>query len=118
VELIGELHRAAQENIRVYRSATQRCARIEALCADACEFPFPAVPLVLYLFNPLPESGMRRAIASLEKSLAANPRPVWVLYHNPLLEHVIGERAVFVKLGGARAGATDQYSIYSAGIAG
>ena len=118
VELIGELHRAAQENIRDYRSATQRCARIEAVCADACEFPFPAVPLVVYLFNPLPESGMRRAIASLEKSLAANPRPVWVLYHNPLLAHVIDERAVFVKLGGARAGATDRYSIYSAGTAG
>ena len=110
VELIAELHRAAEENIHAYHSATQRCSQIEAVCTDACEFVFPAEPLVLYLFNPLPESGMRRLIASLEKSLAANPRPLYVLYHNPLLEHVIGEHTVFVRVGG-----TEQYSIYSAG---
>jgi len=112
VELIAELHRAAKENILAYHSATQRCPNIEAVCADACAFPFPAEPLVLYLFNPLPESGMRPLIARLEKSLAENPRPVYLLYHNPLLEHVIGERAVFVRVGG-----TEQYSVYSAGRA-
>ena len=108
VELIAELHRAAEQNIRDYHSASQRCTQIEAVCADAGEFPFSTERLVLYLFNPLPESGMRRLIASLEKSLAANPRPVFVLYHNPLLEHVIGKSAVFVKISG-----TEQYSIYS-----
>ncbi len=110
VELIAELHRAAEENIRAYRSATQRCSRIEAVCADACEFRFPAEPLVIYLFNPLPESGLRRLIASLEKNLATNPRTVYVLYHNPLHEHVIAESPVFARIGG-----TEQYSIYSAG---
>ena len=107
VELIAELHRAAEENIQAYHSATQRCPNIEGVCADACAFSFPDEPLVLYLFNPLPESGLRRLIAGLEKSLAANPRPVYVLYHNPQLEHVVGERAGFVRVGG-----TDQYSIY------
>jgi SAM-dependent methyltransferase len=110
VELIAELHRAAVENIRVYRSSKQQCSQIEAVCMDACEFRFPAEPLVLYLFNPLPESGLRRLVASLEKSLAANPRTVYVLYHNPLHEHVIGESVVFVRIGG-----TEQYSIYSVG---
>ena len=110
VELIAGLHRAAQENIRDYRSPTQRCAQIEAVCADACEFPFPAEPLVLYLFNPLPESGLRRVIVNLESSLNAHPRALYVLYHNPLLGHVIGESAVFVRTGG-----TEQYAIYSAG---
>jgi len=108
VELIAELHRAAEENILAYRSATQRCANIEAVCADACAFLFPAEPLVLYLFNPLPEFGLRRLIAGLEKSLAANPRSVYLLYHNPLLERVLGESAVFARVGG-----TEQYSIYS-----
>jgi SAM-dependent methyltransferase len=108
VELIAELHRAAEENIRVYNSATQRCSQIEAVCGDACEFAFPADPLMIYLFNPLPEAGMRRLIGNLEQSLAENPRIAWVLYHNPLLEHVIRERAGFEKLGG-----TEQYSLYS-----
>jgi SAM-dependent methyltransferase len=109
VELIAELHRAAEENIRAYHSATQSCSKIEAICADACEFVFPETPLVLYLFNPLPGSGLRRVMVNVEKSLTANPRPVYVLYHNPLLEHVIGEHRVFVRVGG-----TGQYSIYYA----
>jgi hypothetical protein len=110
VELIIELHRAAKENIGAYQSPTQRCPNIETICADACAFSFPPAPLVLYLFNPLPESGIRRLIASLERSLTANPRPLYLLYHNPSLEHVIDERAVFVRVGG-----TEQYSIYSVG---
>jgi SAM-dependent methyltransferase len=110
VELIEELHRAAEENKRAYKSATQRCSQIEAVCADACEFPFPSGPLVVYLFNPLPEDGMRLLIANLEKSLAEDPRAAYLLYHNPLLEHVIGERAGFKKVGG-----TEQYSVYTLG---
>jgi SAM-dependent methyltransferase len=108
VELIAELHRAAEENIRAYKSATQRCLQIEAVCADACEFAFPDGPLVVYLFNPLPEAGMKRLIANLEKSLAENPRAVYVLYHNPLLEQLIAERTALKKVGG-----TEQYSIFS-----
>src|SRR6266851_4622393 len=76
VELIAELHRAAQQNIRKYRSPTQRCVQIEALCAEASEFVFPDTPLVLYLFNPLPEAGLRRMIRNLEQSLERSPRPV------------------------------------------
>ncbi|MGA2353373.1 MAG: class I SAM-dependent methyltransferase [Terriglobales bacterium] len=110
VELIAELHRAAEENIRAYKSATQRCSQIEAVCADAREFPFPDESLVLYLFNPLPEAGMRRLLANLEASLAEKSRTVYVLYHNPLLEHVIGERTGFEKVGG-----TEQFSVYCRG---
>jgi len=108
VELIAELHRAAEENIRAYHSATQSCSQIEAICADACEFLLPETPLVLYLFNPLPRSGLRRVIANVEKSVMANPRPLCVLYHNPLLEDLLRENAVFTRIGG-----TQQYSIYS-----
>jgi SAM-dependent methyltransferase len=109
VELIAELHRAAEENIRVYHSATQRCTQIETLLGDAREFEFPEEPLVLYLFNPLPERALSEVLQRLEKSLARVPRPVWIVYHNPLLERVLGERPVFVRVGG-----TEQYSIYSA----
>jgi SAM-dependent methyltransferase len=109
VELIAELHCAAEENIRAYHSATQRCAQIEAVCADACEFELPAEPLVLYFFNPLPERSFSEVLLRLEKSLERVPRAVWIVYHNPLLERVIGERTGFLRVGG-----TGQYSIYRA----
>jgi SAM-dependent methyltransferase len=105
VELLPALHQAAQENLSKYRGESQKCFALESICADATEFAFPAEPTVLYLFNPFPESGLRRVIANLEESLRQNPRAVYVLYHNPLLEHVLS--ATLSKIGG-----THQYSIY------
>jgi SAM-dependent methyltransferase len=107
VELLPALHQAAQENLSKYRSESQKCFALEAICGDATEFPFPAEPIVLYLFNPFPESGLRRAIANLEQSLRDHPRAVYVLYHNPLLEPVLSDSAAFSKIGG-----THQYAIY------
>ena len=68
---------------------------------------FPPEPIVLYLFNPLPEPGLEQVIANLERSLRENPRQVYVLYHNPLLEHVMARCVGLKKLVG-----TQQYSIY------
>jgi predicted RNA methylase len=86
VEILPELHRAAVQNIRDYRSPTQRCTQIESICADAREFELAEEPVVLYLFNPLPAEGLDRVLGNLEKSLRQNPRSVYVLYHNPVLE--------------------------------
>jgi len=108
VELLAELHGAAQENIRAYRSPTQRCTQIEALCADASEFAFPDTPLVLYLFNPLPEPALRRTVQNLEQSLQQSPRPIWIVYHNPAMSSVLAASPALVKSGG-----TEQYSLFN-----
>ena len=108
VELLPSLHAIAHENIQKYKSDSQKCFEIGSVCGDATEFVFPGEPLLLYLFNPLPESGMRRVLASLDRSLAQDPRPVFLVYHNPLLEHTIIECARFKKLVG-----TLQYSLWA-----
>jgi SAM-dependent methyltransferase len=108
VELLPALHRIAVENLGQYKNAAQKCFALEAICADANEFAFPDEPLVVYLFNPLPESGMRRVCANLEQSLSRRPRAVYVLYHNPLLEHVLGEGGVLHKVAG-----TNQWAVFS-----
>ena len=107
VELLPALHQAAQENLSKYRSESQKCFALESICADATEFPLPAEPTVLYLFNPFPEAGLRRVIGNLEQSLREHPRVVYVLYHNPLLEHILEASATLKKVGG-----THQYAIY------
>ena len=86
VEILPALNRAAQQNIRDYKSPSQRCTQIESLCVDAQEFALPDTPLVLYLFNPLPAGALERLLANVQVSLQRKPRPVWVLYHNPLLQ--------------------------------
>lgn len=85
VEILPELHRAAEENIRAYKSATQRCGQIESVCADASEFALPKEPLVLYLFNPLPAQGLGKVLEKLKQSLLLIPRKTFILYQNPVL---------------------------------
>jgi SAM-dependent methyltransferase len=107
VELIPALHQIAQENVRQYKSESQKCFALEAICADATTFSFPEEPLVVFLFNPFGETGMRQMVANLEQSRSARPRPVYVLYHNPLLEHTLSESGALKKIAG-----TQQYSLF------
>jgi hypothetical protein len=109
VELLPELNRIAQENLRKYSSPNQKCFALESLCEDARDFQFPAEPIVLYLFNPLPTAGLATVIANLDQSLRKHPRAVLVLYHNPLHDEIFSARNRF-----ARSGGTHQYSIYEA----
>jgi len=107
VELLPALDQIARENLRRYKSESQQCFSIESFCADATMFSFSDEPLVVYLFNPLGESGLRRVVSNLEQSLRANPRPLYVLYHNPLLDHVLAESPVLRKICG-----TQQYTLF------
>jgi SAM-dependent methyltransferase len=109
VELLPALHRTAQENIARYKSDGQKCLTIESVCCDACQFKFPPEPMVLYLFSPLPESGFIHFIANLELSLRQHPRPSLLIYHNPLLAHVLMSKPFLKKILG-----THQYSVFAA----
>ena len=108
IELLPELRWVAKENIGKYKSDSQQCFAIDCLLGDACEFAFPPEPTVLYLFNPLPESGLAKMIGNLEQSLREHPRAVFFVYHNPLLEHVLTGSGTFKRIAG-----THQYSIFA-----
>jgi len=86
VELLPALNQVAQENLARYQNNSQKCFAIESVCADASSFPLPAAPLVLYMFNPFPELSLRRVLSHVVEDLDGNPRPVYVLYHNPVQE--------------------------------
>jgi len=45
---------------------------------------------------------------NLEESVRTRPRAVYVLYHNPLLEHVLSENTRLRKIAG-----TQQYSLFA-----
>jgi hypothetical protein len=108
VELLLDLHRIAEENVRRYKSDSQKCLAIETILEDARQFAFPNEAMVLYLFNPLPEPGLIELISNLEESLKQHPRHVYVLYHNPLFERVLAKSKQLKKVSG-----THQYSIYA-----
>jgi SAM-dependent methyltransferase len=108
VELLPELNQLAQQNIRDFKSAARKCENVESLCEDARDFAFPLEPLLLYLFNPLAESGLALVVQNLERSLQARSRPVVVLYHNPMLASILDASPMLTK-----ANSTHQYSVYS-----
>jgi SAM-dependent methyltransferase len=107
VELLPALNRVAQENLRNYKSETQKCFQVESICSDARTFHFPAEPVLLYLSNPLPQAGLVQVIENLERSLGEHPRQVCVLYHNPIHEDVLATQH-WLK----RSAGTHQFSLY------
>jgi SAM-dependent methyltransferase len=109
VELLPALHAIAKENVARYKSDSQKCFALESICGDATAIALPDQPLVVYLFNPFPEAGLRRFLANLRESLTTKPRPAYVLYHNPQLEHVLAESGFLSKIA-----STHQYSIFAA----
>lgn len=107
VELLPSLNEIALQNLKKYRSESQKCFATESICADASTFRLPPEALVVYLFNPFPESGLRRALANLEKSLTERARPIYVVYHNPQLDSLLNETGRLKRIAG-----THQYSIF------
>lgn len=88
VEILAELNEIAQRNIACYRSEQQKCFNIESIAGDARAFEFPPEALVLYLFNPFPEYVLCDVLANLHRSVTAEPRDVYVIYHNLVHENI------------------------------
>jgi hypothetical protein len=109
VELLPSLNQIAKENIAQYKNATQKCFALDSICTDATSFTLPAGPIVLYLFNPFPEPGLKRTLANLSRHLDSNPSTTYLLYHNPVLEHILECQPFLRKIGGS-----NQCSIYAA----
>lgn len=107
VELLPALHEIAKRNLAQFKSSAQKCFVMESICADATSFVFPDDPLIVYLFNPFPESGLRRALMNLQVCRARSSGPVYLIYHNPQLEPAIAETTSLRKISG-----THQYSIF------
>src|SRR6516225_6530452 len=88
VEFSPQLHRIADQNIRNYQNPAQQCRKIELLVGDVVEYRIPAEREVLYLFNPFNEKIMEVLVSNIRKSLEVHPRPVFVLYKNPIANAV------------------------------
>jgi 16S rRNA G966 N2-methylase RsmD len=107
VELLPTLHQIAQQNIADYKAESQKSFALESICADASTFSPPEGALLIYLFNPFPETILRQVAANIRKSLKMNPRPLFVVFHNPEHEHVLEDMLEHSRLAG-----THQYSMF------
>jgi SAM-dependent methyltransferase len=60
-------------------------AEIEIWNMDAADVSLPREPLALFLNHPFWRPVMKRVVDNLERSLIEAPRPLFVLYVNPVL---------------------------------
>ena len=111
IELLPELQVVAEQNIRTPSGKERACGEVQALCGDATQFIFPAETLVVFLFNPLPEAGLKKVVSNLEASLRENPRPAYVIYASPVFEKVLTASSELARIGG-----THQYSLFRAAV--
>jgi hypothetical protein len=107
VEFMPEWHHAAQANIARYASERQQCRQIDVLCADARDFEFPAVPLVVYLFNPFSEPTFATVLENLRRSVEHSPRPVYVAYRFTEFEQLLAQSIWLEKIAGE-----EQWALY------
>lgn len=108
VEIFSSLHAIAEINIAAYKKDSQLCFALKSICADARDFEFPDGSILLYLFNPLPASGLSTVLENLQQSLLKSARAVYVLYHNPEHEYLLAKCPVLRKIAG-----THQYTVYA-----
>jgi hypothetical protein len=113
VEFSPQLHRIAEQNIRNYQNPSRRCWNIELLLGDVVDYRIPEEPVVLYLFNPFNEKLVELLVANIRRSLEVKPRPVFVLYKNPIANAVF-EKQEFLQT----VKITEQYAIYKNELTG
>jgi SAM-dependent methyltransferase len=86
VELDGGLVKTARRNAAVLAARTP--TGIEVLEADAGTYRLPPEPTLVFLYNPFGAGTMGEVATSVAASLRDYPRPLFVLYVNPLHRHV------------------------------
>ena len=111
IEWLPELDRIARINIEKLQENRTLTANIELICMDVTKFVFPAEPTLVFLFNPLPESSLRKLLWNVEESLRRNPRSLYVAYANPILAHILESCSFLVSVGN-----TPLYALFRSAI--
>jgi hypothetical protein len=82
IEFAQELFKAAQQNLRTYRSERQQCRTFELHCLDAVEYQVLPENTVFYFYNPFDEVVMKVVLTKIYQSLLEHPREAFILYCN------------------------------------
>lgn len=99
LEIVASLAEIARRNVAVVTRNFPDRPSIEIVVGDAVDFELPPGPLVLFFFQPFERPVLRAVLDRLEQSLAAAPRPVILLYLNPLVSKLLDDRSFLERLG-------------------
>jgi SAM-dependent methyltransferase len=98
VELHPTLARIARSNLQRWRALDRVRAPTRIHCCDAVEFPFPADPCLLFLFNPFGKAVLRRLLQRIAREFADRPGQLDLVYANNEQEAEIERHRGFRRL--------------------
>lgn len=91
LELSTSLHEVAEQNLRRQQRQDLICRDVQSICTDALAYDLPSDPLVLFFFNPFKKDLMTRMLSNIQESYLRNPRPIILIYNNPIFRALMDE---------------------------
>ena len=115
-EIAEPLCEIARKNIGRYAARNKiSCKAFEILHCDGSASPVPDDINFLFLSNPFARSQLTLFLESLDRSLAARPRRVTLIYHYPSEHDLLAERSGIRELKIGSNQFRDEYKIYELG---
>ena len=98
VEFNPRLAEIARDNFARLASRTGSAVGVSIITADACDFSFPSVPSVIFMYNPFGRASMDVVLRNLSASLGESPRDLTVVYVNPVHVRALDECSALERL--------------------
>ncbi len=84
VEMNPGLVEQARRNLTVWLQTPRSCRQLEVLLGDATEFPWPARPLLIYMFYPFEAPVVVELLGTLQRALTEGAGPIDIIYVHPV----------------------------------
>lgn len=99
VEFAEELSLHAERNLARFRARARSPFEAQVLTLDATSYPVTSEDRVFFLYNPFQESVLAQVLANIRLSVLAQPRPVHLVYANPVYRHVLDNDPFWLNTG-------------------
>lgn len=95
IEFSPWLCQLARANLTVFEQRFVIVPEVEVVAADITEYEIQPDENVFSMCNPFRGAVMKGFLVNLTASLQAHPRPIWVLYNNPVEHDLIMAENLF-----------------------
>lgn len=89
IEFSPELCRIARRNVEIVEKAAGIPLNISIIEADVTDCRIEDEQNVFFFFNPFDDVILAAVVENMERSLQARPRPIVIVYYNPVHSHVL-----------------------------
>jgi len=97
IEYSEPLCEIARENIQRFQRRTKSRRPFQIIQIDAAQYAIQPDDQIFYMFHPFGAPVLRQIIKNMKASFNQHPRPMWIIYRNPVHSHVIEQSGFFEK---------------------